>query len=181
MELTDKQARQVYAIVKNYGEIKTLKGEPFTGQTILFEDYKQYKNGNVRFSITIVNTDEVRSIWYSQLIQSYFSENLACQYFPKIQFIDKEIVPINNIEKESFISKVIGHAFFVSQQEDALYTYDRKAKQWPFFEDYEEAINYMQEKIEENKIPSVAMLLRFAQCYNLTEIKFKFDRELLLE
>lgn len=170
MELTDKQTKQVYAILERYGKKKRLKREPITGKTIQFEDYKQYKNGNVRFRITIVNTDEVSSIWYSQLIQSYFSENLACLYFPEIQFKDGEIVPINNIEKESFISKVIGHAFFVSQQEDALYTFDRKAKQWPFFEDEEEAINYMQEKIGENKIPSVAMLLRFAQCYNFTEI-----------
>lgn len=171
MQLTNKQIDQIAAIVKwhdNKENKDRLPRKSLAGETVKFVNQVQCKNGNVRFVLNIIGSEEIRTIWYSALKQPYFSEDLQI-YYPTIRFIGKEETAIYSIDEYFFRNKLRGRLFLVSVNELAKYTFNRQAKKWPYLEDDETALSYMNKCIANEKIPSLAMILKYGQCFCLTE------------
>lgn len=130
----------------------------------------EYTASNAQYEI---NNSSNRKLWYSQLANFYFFEDMEQVYNPIIQFKDgSSYVIAKSFDESEFYNRVRNKRFKVAIVSDAPYIFNDKSSLWNEKKliTHLDAYNYIKKCIANDCITDIGDLLKTSNAYFLTEV-----------
>lgn len=137
------------------------------GEIVQFTDCTNYSEN----SEYIINNNQHKKIWYSQLAYIFFNDNLDL-VATTIKFLNGEEISFFSLDSVDLYNRCKGKHFKVKVLYEYKYTFNKKSKRVDEIGlyTYQEIYNYITSCIADDRFNDIGDLLKTATAYSLQEV-----------